>query len=313
MSDSGARGYTFSTLNLPDRPVAAKTGTTSDFRDAWTLGYTPSLAAGVWTGNNDNHEMHNQAAGLVIATPIWNEFMRRATEGSPAEEFQNIEEPDTNKPVLRGSIGTTEVKKVDKITQKAIPDECIDTYPTKYIIEKEFKQVHSILYYVDKDDPRGPAPENPENDSMFSSWEGAVHGFAQSNPTEYLTEEMEYEDCNLRDVEDPPVVSISYPQSGEKYNVSTFSIMLSASASQEASLEKVEYYIDNNLIDVATSSPWQSNYSASGLTVGNHTLKAIAYDDFGNSGSDSVSFKFSSSDNKKEDDKKNNEEKNKND
>ncbi len=80
LSDTKARCLVFAcpnNLELPDRPVAAKTGTTNDNRDAWTVGYTPDLAAGVWIGNNDNTEMDG-VAGAGGAAPIWNAFMRRA-------------------------------------------------------------------------------------------------------------------------------------------------------------------------------------------------------------------------------------------
>jgi penicillin-binding protein 1C len=56
-------------------PAAAKTGTTNDFRDNWTMGYTPGLAVGVWTGNTDNSEMID-ISGLTGAAPLWSSFMR---------------------------------------------------------------------------------------------------------------------------------------------------------------------------------------------------------------------------------------------
>lgn len=56
-------------------PVAAKTGTTNDFRDNWTMGYTPGLVVGVWTGNTDNSEMVN-ISGLTGAAPLWSDFMK---------------------------------------------------------------------------------------------------------------------------------------------------------------------------------------------------------------------------------------------
>ena len=62
-----------SVLNLPF-PAAAKTGTTNDFRDNWTLGYTPDLAVGVWVGNADYTPMQN-TTGLTGAAPIWADFM----------------------------------------------------------------------------------------------------------------------------------------------------------------------------------------------------------------------------------------------
>jgi hypothetical protein len=55
-------------------PAAAKTGTTNDFRDNWTMGYTPDLVVGVWTGNTDNSEMID-ISGLTGAAPLWRDFM----------------------------------------------------------------------------------------------------------------------------------------------------------------------------------------------------------------------------------------------
>jgi membrane peptidoglycan carboxypeptidase len=78
LTDNRARTPIFgasSPLILRDRPVAAKTGTTNDFRDGWTVGYTTQVAVGVWVGNNDNHPMRN-VDGVENAGPIWNEFMR---------------------------------------------------------------------------------------------------------------------------------------------------------------------------------------------------------------------------------------------
>ena len=65
-----------SLLNLPFQ-VAAKTGTTNDFRDNWTLGYTPDLVTGVWVGNADYTPMVN-TTGLTGAAPIWSSFMQYA-------------------------------------------------------------------------------------------------------------------------------------------------------------------------------------------------------------------------------------------
>lgn len=89
LSDTKARCLVFAcpnSLELPDRPVAAKTGTTNDNRDAWTVGYTPDLAAGVWIGNNNNTEMDGVAGGGG-AGPIWNAFMRRAHENIQPHSF----------------------------------------------------------------------------------------------------------------------------------------------------------------------------------------------------------------------------------
>ena len=154
LSDNNARTPVFgpaSPLAFTDRSVAAKTGTTNEFRDGWTLGYTPSLVAGVWAGNNDNTPTFNQP-GVSIAAPIWREFILGAMEvlGLQQESFTPPEIVRVEKPVLNG----------------------------QYIINGES---HNILFYVDKNNPRGNVPQ--EKDSQFSNWEASVQrwlGFGQT-------------------------------------------------------------------------------------------------------------------------------------
>ncbi|GAB4409781.1 MAG: PBP1A family penicillin-binding protein [Anaerolineae bacterium] len=88
LSDNEARIPSFgpaSALNI-GRPAAAKTGTTTDFRDNWTIGYTPNLVVGVWVGNADNTPMV-EVSGISGAGPIWYEFMRQVLRGQPELTF----------------------------------------------------------------------------------------------------------------------------------------------------------------------------------------------------------------------------------
>lgn len=88
LSDRQARCREFvcpSVLEL-SRPAAAKTGTTTDFRDGWTIGYTPDIAAGVWVGNSDNSPMINLPGGASAAT-IWHNFMEAAHADRPVRDF----------------------------------------------------------------------------------------------------------------------------------------------------------------------------------------------------------------------------------
>jgi len=73
------------------RPLAGKTGTTSDFTDAWFMGFSPSLTAGVWVGNDDNSvPLGNKETGAKAALPIWMEFMKEVYDGKPVEDFANV-------------------------------------------------------------------------------------------------------------------------------------------------------------------------------------------------------------------------------
>lgn len=88
LSDDLARVPTFgegSVLNL-SRPAAVKTGTTTDFRDNWTVGYTPELVIGVWVGNADNETM-KEVTGITGAAPIWHDVMEAALRGQPLQAF----------------------------------------------------------------------------------------------------------------------------------------------------------------------------------------------------------------------------------
>jgi len=91
LSDPEARRPAFgaSGLNLvlKDRPVAVKTGSTNEFWDAWTIGFTPQYTVGVWVGNTDHHKMRHMP-GSVGAGPIWHDIMERLHEGLPVVTFQ---------------------------------------------------------------------------------------------------------------------------------------------------------------------------------------------------------------------------------
>lgn len=88
LSDRQARCPAFGCPNSLEisRPAAVKTGTTNDYRDAWTIGYTPDLVVGVWVGNADNSEMIN-LPGSRGAAPIWHDFMEAALAGRPVRDF----------------------------------------------------------------------------------------------------------------------------------------------------------------------------------------------------------------------------------
>lgn len=88
LSDNAARVPAFGAGNVLelDRPAAVKTGTTNDYRDNLTVGYTPQLVTGVWVGNADNTPMQG-ISGVTGAGPIWHDFMLAAHEGLPAQPF----------------------------------------------------------------------------------------------------------------------------------------------------------------------------------------------------------------------------------
>ncbi|MGO9591904.1 MAG: penicillin-binding protein 1A [Candidatus Acidiferrales bacterium] len=107
------------------RPSGGKTGTTNDFTDAWYMGFTPQITAGVWTGNDDPRvSLGMKETGARAALPIWLEFMQKATQGMPVEDFPNVvplekqvgehveqvDTPDTAPPADAAEQGLTQTK-----------------------------------------------------------------------------------------------------------------------------------------------------------------------------------------------------------
>lgn len=95
LSDNHSRSPIFgshSPLYIPQKIVAAKTGTTQEYKDGWTIGYTPSITVGVWVGNNDNKPMKPGSDGVFVAAPIWRSFMDQIADRLPTnEEFSSYQ------------------------------------------------------------------------------------------------------------------------------------------------------------------------------------------------------------------------------
>lgn len=277
LSDNGARAYVFGERNyltLGDRPVAAKTGTTNDYKDAWTMGYTPSIVTGVWVGNNSSKEMKRGADGSVVAAPIWHDYMQKILGNTPVEGFKKPEIPKTGKAVLDGQIGGDRKIKIDMASGLL----ATEYTPESFIEEKIYREDHCILYYVNKDDPKGDAPENPASDPQFELWEKSVQRWAAENNFSTSTPPTEYD--NVHKPENRPTLNINTPTDRQTIIEPTLSSTVSVSAPK--GVGRVEYYIDNNLIYTNTSYPFDLNKNIDFLNNGFHQLKARACDNVDN-------------------------------
>ena len=186
LSDNNARAPMFglySPLSLGDRPAAAKTGTTQDHsdetkaKDAWIVGYTPSLAAGVWAGNNNNAPIEKGGAGVAAAGPIWRDFMTRALKNAPVETFVKPNPIITEKSILNGQYQISTKLKINKNNGLLATDKT----PQDLIEEESFIEIRTILYWLNKNDPQGPPPEKPNSDPQFKNWEASLQNWLESN------------------------------------------------------------------------------------------------------------------------------------
>ncbi len=278
LSDNSARAYVFgenNLLTLADRQVAAKTGTTNDYRDAWTIGFTPQIATGVWVGNNDNTEMKKGASGGQVAAPIWNKFMREATKDMPVVGFKLHDLDDCDKPMVCGEMGGGEPVMIDTMSGKLATE--YTPYTTRK--EKQYLEAHSILHYVNTNDPLGDPLSNPVSDPQYELWEEVVQKWAEENGYTAESAPTEYDDIHLADLQ--PNISLLSPNNNQTITQGSFDMRVNASAPR--GVERVEYFIDDDLIGTAYSEPFDFTYQINPfLSNGQHQFKAIAFDDLDN-------------------------------
>lgn len=176
LSDSSARAPVFgfsSNLGIKGKTIAVKTGTTQDYRDAWTVGYTPSLAVGVWVGNNDYSPMREGSAGIYAAAPLWNELMGLVLENKPDETWQNYQKVESDNLMVTGRLDQ-EIEYFNEKTGKKLSEKDLEKTKKSKIRERAVAAKHSILYYVDKDHPLEKKENFSSNDPMLFRWEDAI-------------------------------------------------------------------------------------------------------------------------------------------
>ncbi len=287
LSDNNARAATFGTrspLQLGVRPVAAKTGTSQDFRDGWTYGYTPSLVTGVWTGNNDNSPMKNNSDGVVTAGPIWNTFMRKALEGTPIEKFTPPENvPPSPNGIINGTIPEVKGKWVQE-TQTLYTLDC----PIDAGQVRTFKEIHDILFYIRKADPNGQPPAQAEADPQFIHWEAGVSAWIAKHNLEkkddineplYATS-LPTPSCNIGSSEELPKVRIISPN---ETVLKSSPVVVKAEVESSHPIKSVRFLLDGQEIAKRDrSDSYEASFSFPSSFSGRKTLmiQAITEDNF---------------------------------
>lgn len=288
LSDNAARAPLFgvnNNLTLGNRPAAGKTGTTNDYRDAWMMGYTPSLVAGVWVGNNDFSPMNRGAGGERAAAPIWNSFMHKVLQDRPIEQFAkpNIKYPD--KPALRGDLAGGTPVKIDRASGML----ATDLTPESFIIEKEFRAGHNILHYVNPDDPLGPAPIESTRDRQYDEWEKSVQRWMKKNDWQADKNDIPTEYDYLHVPANKPSIAITEPADGATMSGDVINFKVEASAPR--GISRVEFYVDDQLVNQSRATPYVGRYIPdTNVPNGFHVMRAVAYDDIDNSESAEINF-----------------------
>lgn len=285
LADNGARVPTFganSPLVIPGHEVAVKTGTTNNNKDAWTIGYTPSVVVGVWVGNNDNKPM--KKGGASLAGPIWNGIMTQALANKPAEYFDKPDPINPNIPaVLRGfwQGGDT------FITDTTSGGLATSYTPSETQQEQSITNVHTILYWIDKSNPLGGRPSNPEKDSQYTNWEYGVANWWANNKSKYkiitgADAPLGYDTNHTSEMK--PIFEI-IGLTNEVY-AKNDTISVTINQKTQNLIKKIDVFVNNSYIASLKSYPFTTSFIPNEITniQQNNTLRIIGYDTNGNVG-----------------------------
>lgn len=292
LSDNEARSMVFgshSALYFPDKPdIAVKTGTTTAYKDAWTIGYTPSVVTGVWVGNNSGKPMTAGAAGAMAAAPIWHQYMNSVLDGKDNEQFNKpdgIQDvtvdkmsnklPTNNSPQTISDIFTAwqaptdrddihVTLKIDKYTGNRASDGC----PDQFVEEKTYTDLHSEV------------PDNP-------NWENPVRSAAGAYGIDINYPPKEESCVGLSG---KPTISITSPSDGATVD-NGFTIKTSINSS--SGISKVDFYIDNVVVDTETSPPYSYTVKESLSAATNpHSILVMITTDTGLTETNRISIKI---------------------
>jgi len=293
LSDETARAPAFgnhSFLYFSNNEVAVKTGTTNDYKDAWIVGYTPNLSVGAWAGNNNNTPMEKKVAGFIVA-PMWNAFMQEALKSRPNESFKkNVTSVDLNKkPVLRGFWQGGESYFIDKISGKL----ATEYTPEQTKEERVIKNIHSILYWVDRNNPLGEKPKDPQSEPQFVRWEYAIRNWVkENNIKEESLSVIPQEKDNVHVPENFPKISFSLPR-----NIFNRNEQINIEVTQQKGpypVSKVDFYINDLYVGSLNKKPFTLSFTPDDISSvkENNEIRAVGYDSVFNSSEFKLSFKI---------------------
>lgn len=266
LSDSKARipGFSEKSPLVLSHPAAIKTGTTTDWHDNWTIGYTPSYTVGVWVGNNDNHPMR-EITGVVGAAPVWNQFFEEFLKGKPIERFSRPERikemevcaisgglPDglcpekTNEIFVEG----TEPKKASKLHKKILIDKRND-----------------LLADVS-------CPKNFVEEKVFIDYPPEVYSWVIQENLEIIPHQSSPLCNSNHQFSGNSYLEITYPKEKAIFEtaplvVNNESVVFEINVS--ADIDRVLWYLDGKLLKETTAFPFSASWKPQ---VGKHIISA---------------------------------------
>lgn len=274
LSDPKARILGFGEKNplVLSRPAAVKTGTTTDWHDNWTVGYTPSYTVGVWVGNNDNQAMKN-ITGVVGAAPIWNQFFEEYLKGKPQEQFDR-------------PVGIKEVE-ICKLSGELPDTLCPEKTTEIFINGTQPKTITKLFKKVQIDKKNGLLANNScskqfVEDKIFIDYPPEVYTWAIKNEQEVIPTRFSPFCSGQMQTITKSFLEITYPKEKTVFEsapliVKNQSIVFEVNVS--SNINKVLWYMDGLLIKETTNFPFNAVWNP---LIGMHTIRAVGQISNGN-------------------------------
>jgi len=218
--------------------------------------------------------------------------MSKALNNTPAKKFTPPEPIITDKPILKGEMPGEIILEIDKTSGKL----ATELTPVSQRTKKTFKKYYSILHYVDKDNPQGPAPENPSLDPQYDRWQQGIKNWLEKIKREGSSEftgeipPTEYDDLHIP--ANQPSLNIVSPEKGALVDEQVLPVELTASAPR--GISKIICYVDGlpaDSVSVKTTSPnltYQCSINFAGIKSGEHKIKVSVFDDIDNGKSQEI-------------------------
>jgi len=204
--------------------------------------------------------MEKKTSGLIIA-PLWAEFMRSVLANTPPEKFEEPQapnEPEKTKPAINGFWQGGEGFFIDKISGFL----ATDYTPRETKEQRIITDVHSILYWVNKNDPLGPKPEKPEDDPQFLRWEVPIKNWWSQNSFKYpiITEGSKpVLTDNVHTPEKKPNIAILEPNNQKIYNQNE-RINIAIKNTSFYPLRKMDIFINGSYVDSVKREPFTYSF-----------------------------------------------------
>jgi len=279
LTDPNARALSFGVhyapLIVPGKTAAVKTGTTENYRDAWTVGYTQSIVAGVWAGNNDGSDMTAEAAD--VSAPIWHDFMVAATKNEPNQPFA---QPAGIKTVAIDGVTGRAVTSATKQTRTDIFSSWYNVPAASDSKTAQVDKVSGLLATsctpqtaIETVNSNNMQAEVPTTDPSFARWNAPVQVLAQQ--LGYTGSAIPTASDNVHSCSDvQPTISSFKVQGGGPYTIS------GSWTSGTFPVNQVQFTDNDQVISTSQENGAGSypSFSYTPSTTGDHVFKMIVTD-----------------------------------